>query len=75
MRNRLRLIALILCSLLLAGCGWSSGETKTNHEETKPDKTAHSTMEGGQAKKSQRPLGSEAPKGASTEVVIDRRAS
>jgi hypothetical protein len=31
MRNRSRLIAPILgmglCSLLLAGCGWSSGET------------------------------------------------
>jgi plastocyanin len=73
MRKRLRRIGQVLgmglCSLLLAGCGWSSGEM--SQEEAKQDKTNHSAMERGQAKKSEGLLSNEAPKGASTEVVID----
>src|ERR1700687_356401 len=73
MRNRSRPIASILgmglISLLLAGCGWSSGET-TEHE-AKKEKAAHSAMEGGHEKKGQMKGRSEEAKGVSTEVVID----
>jgi plastocyanin len=73
MRNQPRrmrqILGMGLCSVLLAGCGWSSGES--SQEETKQDRTAHSAMEGGQAKKSQAQPRSEAAKGASTEVSID----
>jgi plastocyanin len=58
-----------LCSFVLAGCGWSSGEP--TQEDTKQDRAAHSGMEGGQAKTSQGLPGIKAPKGASTEVIID----
>jgi plastocyanin len=58
-----------LCSFLLAGCGWRSGET--NQEETKQDQTAHAAMEGSQTMKSQAMPPSDAPKRAATEVVID----
>jgi plastocyanin len=73
MRNRMRLITPVLgmglCSFLLAGCGWSSGETA--EREAKEDKATHSSMEGGHGKNSQRPARSEETKGASTQVVID----
>jgi len=73
MRNRPRrsvsILGMGLCSLLLAGCGWSSGETSP--EESKQEQAAHNAMEGGQTKKSQSLPPSGATKGASTEVVID----
>jgi plastocyanin len=73
MRNRSRLIAPILgmglWSLLLAGCGWSSG--KTTQQEAQEEKATHSAMAGGNEKNSQKPARSEEAKGASTDVVID----
>ena len=73
MRNGPRLIAPILgmglWSTLLAGCGWSSGET--TEREAKEEKATHSAMERGHAEKSQKPARSEEVMGASTEVVID----
>jgi plastocyanin len=58
-----------LGSFLLSGCGWSSGE-KTQ-EEAKQDQPTPSALETGQAKRSQGMPRGEAPKGASTDVVID----
>lgn len=73
MRNRSRQIASILgmglFSLLVAGCGGSSGES--SQRESKEEKAAHSAMATGHEMKSQKPARSEEAKGASTEVVID----
>ncbi len=73
MRNRSKLIASILgmglFSLLLAGCGWSSGES--TQREAKEEKAAHRAMEKSHEMNSQKPARSEEAKGASTEVVID----
>jgi len=73
MRNGPRLIAPILgmglWSFLLAGCGWSSGET--TEREAKEEKATHGAMERGHGEKSQKPARSQEVMGASTEVVID----
>jgi len=73
MRHRSRLIAPILgmglCSLLLAGCGWSSGET--TEQEAKEEKASHGAMDMGHEKKSQKPARSAEVMAPSTEVVID----
>jgi len=58
-----------LISLLLAGCGWSSGEA--TQREAKEEKASHSAMERGHEKKSQKPARSQEVMSASTEVVID----
>jgi len=72
MRNRPRLSAPILgmgLSMLLAGCGWSSGEATL--EGAKEEKAPHSAMAMGHEMKSPKPTRSVMAKGASTEVVID----
>jgi plastocyanin len=73
MRNRSRQIASILgmglFSLLLAGCGGSSGES--TQREAKEEKAAPSAMGMGHEMKSQKPARSVEAKGASTEVKID----
>ena len=73
MRNGPRLIAPILgmglWSFLLAGCGWSSGET--TEREAKEEKATHSAREGSHEKNAQKPARSKEVMSASTEVVID----
>ena len=58
-----------LVSMLLAGCGWSSGEA-TQHQ-AKEEMATHAGMEREREKKSQGPDQSQAHQGVSTEVRID----
>jgi plastocyanin len=73
MKNRSTLIAPILgmglFSLLLTGCGWSSGQATP--EESKEAMATHHEMGRAPEKKSQGPDPSEAHQGISTEVRID----
>jgi hypothetical protein len=66
MRNRPRLIAPMLgigLSALLAGCGWSSGETTL--EEAKEEKAPHRAMAMGHEMKSLKP----APRHTSSSTI------
>jgi plastocyanin len=63
------ILAMGLCSFVLAGCGWSPGET--TQEESKEEKATHGAMATGHEMKSQKPAGSVMAKGASTEIAID----
>jgi plastocyanin len=73
MKNRSTRVAPVLgmglFSLLLAGCGWSSGETA--QEEAKEEMATHTAMDRMPEKTSRETVRNEAGKGASTQVVID----